>query len=90
MFRRGGAGRKRDAVEPDIIDALRAVGCQVWQISGRAVPDLLAFRQGRYFPMEVKSKGGKLTAAQRDVPWPVVRSVDQAIRVINSLPVDGR
>ena len=85
-FRKGGAGKRRDATEPAIIQALKVVGCQVWQVSGRAVPDLLVYRGGKYFPMEVKTAKGKLTKAQRDVPWPIVRSVDDAINVINGWP----
>ena len=82
-FRRGGAGKRRDANEADIIDALRSVGCLVWQQQGRGIADLLVFRGGRFFAMEVKSAKGKRTDAQRDVPWPIVRDVDQALRVIN-------
>ena len=86
-FRKGGAGKRRDANEADIIDALESVGCRVWQLSGRGHPDLLAYRAYRWFPMEVKSAKGKRTDAQRDVPWPIVRDVDQALRVINGLEV---
>lgn len=89
-FRVGGAGKRRDRNEAAIVDALRHLGCQVWQISGRAVPDLLVYRGGKYFPMEVKSAKGTRTEAQRDVPWAIVRSIDEAICVINDLPVKAR
>lgn len=89
-FRKGGAGKRRDATEPAIIQALKVVGCQVWQVSGRAVPDLLVYREGRYFPMEVKSVRGTRTEAQRDVPWPIVRSIDDAFDVINSIDREPR
>lgn len=88
-FRRGGAGKRRDANEPAIIEALKAVGCRVWQLHGLGCPDILAHREGRYYPLEVKSATGKRTEAQRDVPWPIVRSVDQAIRVVNGLCRSG-
>lgn len=90
MFRRGGAGKRRDANESAIIEVLKVLGCQVWQISGREVPDLLVYREGRYYPIEVKGANGKRTESQRDVPWPIVRSVDDAINVINGLPPETR
>jgi Holliday junction resolvase len=90
-FRKGGAGKRRDANEPEIVEALRGIGCQVWQISGRGVPDLLVYREGQYYPMEVKTSVGKRTQAQEGTPWPVVRSVHDAIRVINKTyqPCEG-
>jgi Holliday junction resolvase len=81
-MRRGGAGKRRDAVEPEIIQGLRSVGAEVWQLSGNGLPDILATFRSRYFVMEIKSAGGRLTAAQRGIPWPVVRSVSDALRVI--------
>ena len=84
-FRKGGAGKRRDGNEAEIIAALESVGCRTWQISGREVPDLLVYRQGRYFPMEIKTARGRLTESQRDVPWPIVRSVQDAFEVINGL-----
>lgn len=91
MFKRGGAGKRRDANEPDIIKALNLVGCDVWQISGRGVPDLLVYREGQFYPMEVKTATGKRTQAQQGMPWHVVRSVADAIRVINKTyePCEG-
>jgi hypothetical protein len=90
-FRKGGAGKRRDANESSIIEALRHCGCEVYQISGRGVPDLLVFREGQFYPMEVKTATGKRTQAQQGMPWPVVRSVADAIRVINKTyePCEG-
>jgi hypothetical protein len=85
-FRRGGAKKRRDANEPAIVDALRAVGCEVWQVSGRGLPDLLirvhGAAGGRWQPLEVKTPKGTLTAAQGDLRWPVVRSVDEALALV--------
>lgn len=81
-FRRGGAGKRRDANEPDVIDALEKAGAQVWQVSGRAVPDLLAWYRGRPFVMEVKTRLGKQKPSQVGTPWPIVRSADEALAVI--------
>ena len=84
-FRKGGAARRRDANEPAIIDALESIGCRVWQLHGRGTPDLLVYRGDRYIPMEVKSHTGAQTEAQRDTPWPIVRTVEAAIRVVGGL-----
>lgn len=81
-FRRGAAGKRRDAVEPAIADALRAVGCKVYYVSGRGLPDLIAFKGSQMWAFECKSKGGTLTKAQADIPWPVVRSVSEALAVL--------
>ncbi|MGE0451730.1 MAG: hypothetical protein AB7Q29_19305 [Vicinamibacterales bacterium] len=81
-FRRGGAGKRRDATEPAIIEALEAAGCRVWQISGRGLPDVLVERQGRFFAGEIKSGRGRLTRAQADIPWPVWRSVEDAYQTM--------
>ena len=83
-FRTGGAKKRRDANEPPICDALEAVGARVYQVSGRGLPDLLTFFRGRCYAMEVKTATGKRTPAQADIPWPVVRSVDDALRVIGA------
>ena len=34
---------KRDAAEPDIVSALEALGCVVWRVSGKGLPDLIVF-----------------------------------------------
>lgn len=84
-FRRGGGKKRRDANEADIIAALRAAGHLVWQVSGAGLPDLLVLTaQGRYVPLEVKTAKGRPTrvqAAQAN-PWPIVRSVDEAMREV--------
>lgn len=84
VFRRGGAGKKRDAIEPEIIAALRAIGCQTFQLAGTGLPDVLVRvgGSGRWVPLEIKSKGGRLTKAQGDLSWPVVRTVDEAIQAV--------
>ena len=81
-FRRGGAGKRRDQNEPEVIQALEAVGAQVWQLSGRAIPDLLAWYRGRPFVMEVKTEKGKQKPSQVGTPWPIVRTVEQALATI--------
>lgn len=46
----------RDAAEPAIINALRAIGATVWPISGKDVPDLLVGYRGVTYLLEVKSR----------------------------------
>jgi len=74
---------RRDENEGEIIDALKRIGVQCWQISGAGVPDLLTWRQGIWLPIEVKSPGGELTVAQlktiESAPFPVVETVEQAL-----------
>ncbi len=85
-FYRGGAGKRRDANEGEIIEALEAVGAQVWQISGRALPDLLVWRQGRPIVMEVKTAKGKQKPSQVGTPWPIVRSAQEAVALVLEQP----
>lgn len=51
----------RDASEPAIIKALRAVGASVWPISGKDVPDLIVGYRGQTFLLEVKTRGKEYT-----------------------------
>jgi hypothetical protein len=81
-FRRGGAGKKRDANEKDIVAALRAIGADVTQVSGVGAPDLLIRFRGQLWGFEVKGGKGVLTKAQQETRWPVVRSVSEAFAVI--------
>lgn len=83
-MRRVGQVRRRDTSEKPIVQALRALGARVWSISGKGAPDLLVLYRGAYTPLEVKTRraeGGKdmATKAQADIPWPIVRDVDQAL-----------
>lgn len=80
---------KRDANEPEIIQALQAAGAKVWPVSGEGIPDLLVAYQGRFLLMEVKTKTGKLTRAQiafcgqvENYPVHVVRTPEQAVAAL--------
>lgn len=86
-FRRGGGKRRRDSNEVRIIDALRQCGAFVVQISGTGTPDILVHWGGRWMPFEVKTETGKLTKAQQTqqaghAPYPVIRDVDQALKIL--------
>jgi hypothetical protein len=83
---RVGQARKRDANEPEIVQALRKSGSLVQRVSERGFCDLICQTLfGRVVLLEVKSKGGTLTKAQRnhtDGGWKVtvVRTVDDALK----------
>ena len=83
VFRRGAAGKRRDANEGPIVDALRDLGCEIHYVSGLGLPDLLVRSPlGRWVPLEVKAVKGKLKPSQQAITWPVVRSVDEAIEAV--------
>lgn len=84
-FRKGAAGKRRDTNEPEIVEALRGLGCRVYYVSGRGLPDLLVRVPGpsaRWQPLEVKTASGKTTDAQQDIDWPIVRDKYQAIAAV--------
>lgn len=82
-FRRGGAKKRRDALEPDLLAALHAAGVQTWQLHGTGLPDLLCLFRGRFYALEIKSSASApLTDAQQHCPWPVVRSLDAAFAAL--------
>ena len=78
--------KKRDANEPEIVKALRDIGCEVELLDDPL--DLLVGYRGENFLIEVKGKDGKWTSAQEDfIPkWTgklaVVRTPEQAIGVV--------
>jgi ribosomal protein L16/L10AE len=79
---------RRDANEPAIVQALEAVGAEVWRLSGTGIPDLLVWHvRCGVLLMEVKTKSGTLTDAQvqanRRLPVHVVRTVDEALALVN-------
>lgn len=81
-MRRVGQTRRRDTSERAIVDALRAVGADVTQISGKGAPDLLVRFRGKLEAFEVKSGKGTRTEAQEDSQWPIVRSVEDALAAL--------
>lgn len=75
---------RRDAIETPIVQALRAVGADVTRVSGKGAPDLLVRYRGRLAAFEVKTAKGDRTAAQTETQWPIVRSVEEALREIGA------
>lgn len=76
---------KRDANEKPILDALRRCGVKCWRLSGDGLPDVLTRYRGRYEVFEVKTATGRKTKKQADIPWPIVRDVTEALRVVGVL-----
>jgi hypothetical protein len=79
--------RRQDGTQAEVVQALRACGCQVEDTSwiGRGWPDLMVRLGTDWHAIEVKSRTGKLRQAQeawRDrwgIPFAVLRSADEAI-----------
>ena len=82
-MRRGGAKKRRDVSEAAIVQALRACGAFVQQISGDGCPDLLVGWRGTWMPLEVKSARG--TVRPNQTRYPIVRTVDEALALFGEL-----
>lgn len=89
---------RRDANEHPIVEALRAAGATVYQLSQDGVPDLLVSYVDRQTGasctvlIEVKTAKGKLTEAQEQFmdEWLdhnvfIVKSVEEALSVIGAI-----
>lgn len=81
-MRRVGQARRRDVNEKPIREALEAIGATVTPISGKGAPDLLVRLRGHLWAFEVKSAKGQQTDAQELTDWPIVRSVEDALRAV--------
>ncbi len=82
-FRRGGAGKRRDANEKALVAGWRAIGAEVWQVSGTGLPDVLVRFRGRLHAFEIKTATGTLTEHQGD--FPVVRTMEDGLREIGAV-----
>lgn len=83
---------KRDSAEPAIIEALRAAGASVVQLSDSGLPDLLIGWRNVTILAEVKSKTGKLTRAQetflsqwKGAPVAILRTIEDVHALLRSL-----
>ena len=89
---------RRDLAEPDIVDALIAVGAEVWRLTD--IDLLVAFR-GRWQPLEVKTSAKEYRtkpatrarqqehrdrAAKCGCASPVVTSPEEALRAVGAMP----
>lgn len=81
---------RRDDNEPAVVDALRKAGALVERLSGPGLPDLLVLYRGQLFLIDVKSRRGQATMAQKRLlaqGWPIwfVRTPDAALVVIGAV-----
>lgn len=83
-FRRRAGGGKRDTAEDSIKAALEAVGASVWKLGGTGNPDLLILYRGVWRPCEVKTGTGALTPNQQHLEWAVVRTPEDALKLIGA------
>jgi Holliday junction resolvase len=78
---------KRDAAEPAIVEALRALGWSILKISVKDAPDLVIARRRVTLLAEVKTGRAKLQEGQASFAqsWSglvvVLRSVDDVVRI---------
>jgi len=83
--------KRRDENEPEIIDALEAIGCTVVPLDQPV--DLLCGRGGRNILLEVKMPKGRNTRNQTDffAEWQgqvrVVRTPEEAIEAVQTLTI---
>lgn len=81
---------KIDLNQPEIVEALRAVGVSVVSLAsiGQGCPDLLAAKGDKCWLLEVKGPKGKLTPDQQRfiLDWAgvvhIVRTVDDALKLV--------
>ena len=80
--------KKIDANQPEIVAALRKVGCTVEHLHavGKGCPDLLCAIAGQVFLIEVKD-GSKVPSKQQLTPDQVIwhREWKAEVRVVNSI-----
>lgn len=82
-MRRGGAKKRRDANEPELIKAARRVGAEAWQVSGAGLPDVILKFRGQFFCGEIKTIRGTLTKQQG--AFPVWRTAEDVLRAIGAI-----
>lgn len=86
---------RRDANEPDIVDALRSVGAKVASWGSDGAPDLVVAFRDQLYLIEVKEGNGTLTDKQIvfHKKWAgyvdIVRSPLEALRVIGAVTAEG-
>lgn len=84
---------KIDANQPEIVAALRAVGCSVQTLAmvGKGCPDILVGIGKVNLLMEIKGEKGTLTDDQEDwhEAWrgqlAIVRSVEEALALVDAV-----
>ncbi len=74
---------RRDGNEAALVAGLRAIGAQVWQVSGKGLPDVLVRFRGVLYAFEIKTATGKLRKTQGD--FPVVRTMQDALIAVGAI-----
>lgn len=88
--------KQRDLAEPDIVEAIEAIGWQVWRLDTPC--DLLCFKPAKGFrTLEVKTGRGKNLRVVKDkrqkaqidflilTKTPIVRTPDEALRALGEI-----
>lgn len=92
-------GTRKDNNHGEIVAALEKCGCSIIDLSkmGRGIPDLVAGFRGRWHVMEIKNPANaygrkgftpaqKKWADRQQAPVHIVRTVDEALRIIGLIP----
>lgn len=82
-WRRRAGGGKRDTAEKPILDALRDVGAEFWQIGGTGNPDVLVRFRGQLYAGEVKT--GKGAETENQGAFPIWRTPDDVLKAIGAV-----
>lgn len=86
---------RRDANEPEIVAALRAIGCRTWSLCAAEPADQLvyvpnaqwrSYAEAGLFLLEIKEGKARLTPTQKrtHAEWPIriARTVDDALDLV--------
>ncbi len=74
---------KRDANEAALVAGWRAIGAEVWHLSGRGLPDVLVRFRGVLHAFEIKTATGKIRASQG--AFPVIRDMEAGLKAIGAV-----
>lgn len=74
---------RRDANEQALVAGWRAIGAQVWFVSGKGLPDVLVRFRGVLHAFEIKTAKGKLRDTQGE--FPVIRTMEDALQAIGAV-----
>lgn len=74
---------RRDANEGALVAGWRAIGAEVWRLSGTGLPDVLVRFRGVLYAFEIKTKAGRLTEHQGD--FPVIRSMEEGLQAVGAV-----
>lgn len=74
---------RRDANEGALVAGWRAIGAEVWRVSGPGLPDVLVRFRGRLHGFEIKTATGKLRESQG--AFPVIRDMEAGLKAIGAV-----